>query len=115
MILLFFIKTHYDTIIRYYFSYYFSYYDTLDYYFSYYFFHYDTLFFIIFCLHPDNGIAQTAILDLCTEEPLISVHEEGPFTWINWKARIQNGKHADGLFLAIIRNIFTIMHIILLV
>ncbi len=40
------IITHYDTIIRYYFSYYFSYYDTWDYYFSY----YDTLFFIIFSI-----------------------------------------------------------------
>ena len=40
--------THYDTIIRYYFSYYFSYYDTWDYYFSYYFSYYDTLSLIIF-------------------------------------------------------------------
>ena len=40
--------THYDTIIRYYFSYYFSYYDTWDYFFSYYFSYYDTLSLIIF-------------------------------------------------------------------
>jgi hypothetical protein len=42
------IKTHNDTIIRYYFSYYFFYYDTWDYYFSYYFSYYDTLFVINF-------------------------------------------------------------------
>jgi hypothetical protein len=48
MILLKHIKTHYDTIIRYNFSYFFSYYDTWDYYFSYYFSYHDTLFVIIF-------------------------------------------------------------------
>ncbi len=42
------IMTHYDTVIRYYFSYYFSYYDTRDYYFSYHFSYYDTLFVIVF-------------------------------------------------------------------
>ena len=101
------IMTHYDTIIRYYFSYYFSYYDTWDYYFSYYFSimtHYFSLFFLLFsimtgCLHPDNGTVQTAIFDPCTEKWVISVCEGSKFTWINWKARIQNGKQPDGVFL----------------
>ncbi len=48
MILLKHIKTHYDTILRYYFSYYFFYYDTWDYHFSYYLSYYDTLVFIVF-------------------------------------------------------------------
>ena len=47
---LYHIITHYDTIIRYYFSDYFSYYDTWYYYFKFsdYFSYYDTLFYIIF-------------------------------------------------------------------
>jgi hypothetical protein len=32
-------------------------------------------------------------------EWLKSVHAAGQFTWINWKARIQNGKQPDGAFL----------------
>ena len=48
MILLWHIKTNYDTIIRYYFAIIFPIYDTWDYYFSYYIPYYDTLFLIIF-------------------------------------------------------------------
>ena len=99
--------TYYDTIIRYYFSYYFSYYDTWDYYFSYYFSimtHYFSLFFLLFsimtgCLQQDNGTVQTAIFGPCTEKWLISVCEGSKFTWSNWKARKQNGKQPDGVFL----------------
>ncbi len=68
--------------------------------------HYDTIFFLLFsimtgCRHTDNGTVQTAILDQCTSwwEWLISVHEEGQFNWIYWKARIHNGKLPDGEFL----------------
>ncbi len=73
------------------------------YYFSF-MIHYSSLFFILFsimtgCQHPDNGTVQTAIIDPCTEEWLKSVHEEGQFTWIKWKARIQNGKQPAGAFL----------------
>jgi hypothetical protein len=102
--------TNSDTIIApYYFSYYFSYYDTLawDYDFFYYCFimkHYSPLFFLLFsimtgCRHPDNGTVRAAITDPCTEELLGKVHEEGQFTWINWKVRIQNRKQPDGAFL----------------
>ncbi len=98
--------SHYNTL----WHYYFSFYDTWDYYFSYYFFYYDRLFFIVSpiicflhffsimteCLHPDNRTVQTAILDPSNSEWVISAHEEGPVTCINWKPHIQNEKQPDG-------------------
>ncbi len=63
--------------------------------------------------HPGKGCAQTAILDPCIEEWLVRVHEECLFTWIIWKAHIQNGKQPDHL--ALMERFWTIMLIILLV
>jgi hypothetical protein len=99
--------TLFKTIIRY-FSYDFSYNDTWDFNF----FHsfsfmtdFFSYFFMLFsimtglgCRHPINRTVQTAILELCTEEGLISVDEEGPFTWINGKVHIQNKKQPDRAF-----------------
>jgi hypothetical protein len=45
--------------------------------------------------HPNNGTVQTAILDLCSEKGLVSVHEEDPFTWVDCKAHIQNEKQLE--------------------
>jgi hypothetical protein len=50
------------------------------------------------CRHPENGNVQPAILDPLTEELLINVDKECQLNYIDWKARIKNGKQPDAVF-----------------